>query len=562
LGKIDDSKMIMNFQKQILGFLFSVLFLTGLAQTGNPDTGLFLFTDREFCVSGDTVWFAVFLKNGQSKSNVVHVQLADAGNHIIGTVMKKSAGNMAEGYIQVPDSLSSGVCFLSAFFYQHLSEAGREVEKKSLFVYNRFQRDLTDFLVPAPENNLKEIGVVPQLKIKAKKRKCKVRDKVTAELLLGNISPDEMAQVIVKATLVDDLSRQGGGRFLARSAASPMVVPEFEEKDGFILGGKVTQTDSGETPEKAVVFLSLPENPRFLDYYVTGDDGHFYFFLENSVGVGEVVLQAISENGTELKTNVEFSMQQIQQPVTLQKQTLKQQQIDFMNALTDAGFIKRLFQDDYIIPPHEFSMPARFSIPVYGHPQRKVDPDEFYELNNFREISRELLPGVQYRTRQGKTTIRMLNWNENAYFETEPFKLINGVPVFKNRLFASLGSTEVDQIEYAMEDRLFGDLRFTGILALYLKDSSNRWMAHQPGFMQHSVPLLQPEIKQESQLNPESEEHIPDLRTVYFWQLMKTGRNQKIEFFLSDIKGKVEIAVEGVTREGRIFKHSEIIEVK
>ncbi|MCA1761084.1 MAG: hypothetical protein LC658_15055, partial [Bacteroidales bacterium] len=101
-----------------------------------------------------------------------------------------------------------------------------------------------------------------------------------------------------------------------------------------------------------------------------------------------------------------------------------------------------------------------------------------------------------------------------------------------------------------------------GILALYLKDSSNRWMAHQPDFMQLSVPLLQPEIKQESQLGPESKKHIPDLRTVFFWQLMKTGVNQKIGFFLSDMKGKVEIAVEGVTQDGQIFKHSEIIEVK
>jgi hypothetical protein len=555
-------EMNMPFHKQILILVFSVLFLSGFAQSDNPDTELFLFTDREFCVSGDTVWFNVFLKNGQSKSNVVHVQLTSAGNHIIGTVMKKSSDNRAEGYIQVPDSLSSGVYFLSAFFYQHLSEEEREVEKKSLFVYNRFQPDLTELFIPAPESKLKEKGIVPKLQVKPGKSKYKVRENVSVELSLGNINPSEIKEVIVKASLVDDLARQGGGRFLTSSAASPMVVPGFEEKDGFILGGKVTQTDSNESPEKAVVFLSLPENPSFLDYYVTGDDGYFYFFLENAVGVGEVVLQAISENGTELKANVEFSMQKIQQPVILQKQTLNQQQIDFMNVLTGAGFIKRLFQENYTIPPIEFSMSNGFSIPVYGHPQRTVDPDEFYELNNFREISRELLPGLQYRTKRGSTTIRMLNLNENAYFETEPFKLINGVPVFKNRLFASLGSSDIDQIEYAMEDRLFGDLRFTGILALYLKDNSNRWMANQPDFKQFSVPLLQPEKKSEIRLNPELKENIPDLRTVYLWQIMKTGEDQKIDFFLSDIKGKVEIAVEGVTQNGQIFKHSEIIEVK
>ena len=553
--------MNMNFYKQILGLLFSVLFFIGFAQTGKTGLGLFLFTDRDFCVSGDTIWFKVVLKNGESKSNVVHVQLSDATNHAIAMVKKKCTGNWAEGYIYVPDSLSSGVCFLSAFLYEHLSEPGLQVEKKSLFVYNRFQRDLSDLIIPAQENKLKET-VLGQLSIKPDKRNYTVREKVTVELGLEFIHPDEIEQVVVKASVADDLTRQAGGRYLARSAVSPLVVSQFQEKDGFILSGKVTKTDSNESPKKAVVFLSLPENPRYLDYYVTGNDGYFYFFLQDAVGVGEMIIQAISEDETELQAKIDPSVLRIQHPLPLQKQTLTQNQIDFINALTDAGFIKRLFVGDYTIPPNEFSMPERFSIPVYGHPQRTVNLDEFYELNDFREISRELLGGVQYRTRQGNTTIRMLNWNENAYFENEPFKLINGVPVFKNRLFASLGSTEIDHIEYAMEDRLFGDLRFTGILVLYLKDSSNRWLAHQPGFTQLSVPLLQPEQKPKFQFEPEPAAHFPDLRTVFFWQLMETGVNQKIDFSLSDVKGKVEIAVEGVTKGGQIFKSSAIIEVK
>ncbi|WP_372949433.1 hypothetical protein [Mariniphaga sp.] len=554
--------MNMNFYKQILGLLFSVLFLSGFAQTGKTESGLFFFTDRDFGMSGDTVWFKVIMKNGESKSNVVHVQLSDATNHTIASVKKKCTENLTEGYLHVPDSLSSGVYFLSAFLYEHLSKPGLQVEKKSLFVYNRFQRDLPELLIPSSENKLEETVLNQQLSIKPNKKTYAVREKVTVEIGLGAIHPDEIDQVVVKSSLVDDLARQAGGRFLATSAGSSLVVPHFQEMDGFILSGKVTKTDSGESPEKALVFLSLPENPRYLDYYVTGNDGYFHFFLQNAVGVGDAVIQAISEDDTELQTKIETSVLNTQKPMPMQKQNLSPKQIDFINALADAGFIKRLFLGEYTIPSQEFSMPEKFAIPVYGHPQRTVDPDEFYELNDFREISRELLPGVQYRTRRGNTTLRLLNWNENAYFENEPFKLINGVPVFKNRLFASLGSTDVDHIEYAMEDRLFGDLRFSGILALYLKDKSNRWLAHQPGFTLLSVPLLQPEQNTDKQLFAESKKHIPDLRTVFIWSKLKPGENQKIDFTLSDLKGKVEIAVEGVTKDGQIFKHSEIIEVK
>ncbi|HDR50917.1 MAG TPA: hypothetical protein ENN90_04750 [Mariniphaga anaerophila] len=553
--------MNMKVRNQILGLLFSVLFFSGHAQTGKTESGLYLFTDRDFCVSGDTVWFKVVL-NGESKSNVVHVQLADAGNHTIASVIKKCTGKWAEGFIHIPDSLSSGVCFLSAFLYEHLSETGRQVEKKSLFVYNRFQRDLPELLIPAQEDKREEITLEQQISINPDKKTYKVREQVAVEIGLGAIHPEEVAQVVVKASLVDELARQAGGRFLARSAASHMVIPHFQEKDGFILSGKVTKANSDESPEKAVVFLSLPENPRYLDYYVTGNDGYFHFFLQNAVGVGEAVLQAISEDETELQAKIEFSIQKIQQPVSMQKQTLTQPQIDFKNALADAGFIKRLFQEEYTIPEHEFSMPERFTIPAYGYPQRAVNLDEYYELNDFREISRELLGGVRFRTRDGTSTIRMLNWNENAYFDSEPFRLVNGIPVFKNRLFASFGSADIDRVEYTMEDRLFGDLRFPGILALYLKESSNRWLVHQPNFTLLTVPLMQPQHTPEFLSQTASQKNLPDLRSVFFWQLIETGSDQKIDFPLSDLKGKVEITVEGIASDGQIFKCSEIIEVK
>jgi hypothetical protein len=201
-------------------------------------------------------------------------------------------------------------------------------------------------------------------------------------------------------------------------------------------------------------------------------------------------------------------------------------------------------------------------VPFYGHPDKSVNLDDFFELPDFREISRELLHGVQYRNRDGNITIRMLNLDENVYFENEPFRLINGIPVFRNRQLSSFGSAEIDKIDYAMEERLFGDLKFTGVLAIYLKDKSNRWLAQQSNIFRFTVPFLQPSHEPGYFSPPENDKNIPDLRTVYFWQRVPTGEKKQIEFLLSDIKGKVEISVAGVTKNGKIFNSSEIIEIK
>jgi hypothetical protein len=79
-------------------------------------------------------------------------------------------------------------------------------------------------------------------------------------------------------------------------------------------------------------------------------------------------------------------------------------------------------------------MPPRYSLPFYGEPYKVVDPDEYYDLDDFQQIARELLPGVRYRARNNEVTFRLLQYSKGIYFEDEPFRLINGVPVFNNRL--------------------------------------------------------------------------------------------------------------------------------
>lgn len=87
------------------------------------------------------------------------------------------------------------------------------------------------------------------------------------------------------------------------------------------------------------------------------------------------------------------------------------------------------------------------------------------------------MPGFQYRVRKEILTFRMINAPRNAYFSDEPLRLINGIPVFKNSFFSALKSTDIRYIDVVQEERIYGDLRFNGILSVVLNDQSNLWMA-------------------------------------------------------------------------------------
>lgn len=548
--------------KYILILLFSIAALNSLARPTGSNSRLFLYTDRDYCVSGDTVWFKVEIRNGwRQNSNVVHLQLHSPNSNLIADVKKKSTGDWAEGFIHVPDSLSTGVYFLSAFLNSQRSSSGWEAVNNTLFVYNRFDEEITEMYVPVADNKIEEEQWENLISVSGGKEIFAPREKVKIDLGLDEIDTLSVKNVVVRVSHLDELAAEAGGRFVVQAKSSKPSIPVIDEKDGFLLSGKVTDAVTGEPAEKVVVLLSLYGEMPYLDYYFTADDGNFHFFLKNAYGVANIVLQAVAEEDREFDLQVDKNYM-VSEKINLQSKILTPGQSDLIANAINGVFFKKLFGESYAVEDETFYMPARFEYPYYGKPYDRVIPADFFDLPNFREISRELLHGVQYRVQDGEITLRLLNGPENVYFKSDPLRLINGIPVFKNRLFAGFDSDDIEYIDLVLKERLYGDLNFKGILSVSLKDKSNAWMTQQPNFFSVSVPCLQPDKQPGYTKTHVEKTNLPDIRQVNFWQLTETGEKQQVEFRLSDLKGKVEISVEGVTEDGTSFKTSKIIEVK
>ena len=140
--------------------------------------------------------------------------------------------------------------------------------------------------------------------------------------------------------------------------------------------------------------------------------------------------------------------------------------------------------------------------------------------------------------------------------------MLNGIPIFKNSLLASLKSADIEYIDLVQSERIYGDLLFEGILAVSLYDKSNSWMVQQPNIYQFSIPCLQPDMSPGYMKQKKITASVPDTRQVYYWDILDISENIDIEFDLADMKGNVEISVEGVTSSNQPFKSSKIIEVK
>jgi hypothetical protein len=545
--------------KAFLLLILATTFLPAFSQTGRV---VELFADRDFAVSGDTVWYKTVINDSKGSSgNIVHVQLTGYNNQFITSVARKSINGWSEGYIIVPDSLKTGMYFLSAWLNRYQLPGETPVIQKSLVVYNRFHSLISAFSLLVPQQRVEDSGFEQPVTIDIEKPDYKIREAVKVIIDVRELNRAGVSEVVIRAALADDLAARHGGRFLSAVVSSPGENPALNELDGIIFSGRTLDPETGGPAVNVLVYMSVTDDPTYFDYCYSGQDGYFHFYLKDAEGRGQIVLQAVSAEGKPWEVMIEKNQLLFKESPETEMLVLNNDKGLFIEGLVKNAFYKRMFAGNKIHESDTFFMPPRFDIPFYGPDYREVFPGEYQYLPNFQEISRELLHGVQFRKREDEPTIRIFNQNAQSFFDREPLRLISGIPVFDNRLLESLHTNDIEKIQYVTEDRVFGSLRFSGVLAVYHRESPEQWLVQQPGMHIFDAGFLQPSYKNHHSPLHDSH-HIPDFRTVYYWQQAGTGAPVKFEFLLSDLRGDVEISVEGITPDGQIRKTSKTISVK
>ena len=550
----------MKISISILFCCFCLITTELFSQETNNSKNPVLFTDKDFCISGDTLWFKLwFADHEKSKENIGRIQLESIDGNVISDIIVKTNEGWGQGFLFIPDSLETSQYFITAYrkSQQKLSEL--KLISKSLIVYNRFDNSVNHIKIASSGHLIQKKSENSGITIRSNKKKYKKREKVILDIDFD--SGLQIKKALLKASLNDPLVQQHKGNYMFEYKESQIKLPDIIEQNGFLLSGKAINS-KGETLKNVLVTLSIVNYPIYFDYYLTGENGEFHFFLANATGQTKIYLQTFSKKNEPVKLIVEQNC-----PVRLNATnenivSFTKEQTAFAKKIIQGNYINRLFLTSIPFQPDFFEMPTPFEGEFYGTPKRRVNPANFINLENFNEISKELLFGVRMRTNDGTSTIRMVNEKSNSMFRNEPMRLLNGIPIRNNNLIEPLTSEDIHFIEMTYKRRVFGDLTFNGILSIWLNDKSNRFIAEDPNIFQYALKAIQ--VKKEPQYLKKRTTDIsqPDIRQTYIWEFVKPDKSIQKEFFLSDFKGNVEIMVECVTDNNDIITTSKLIEVK
>lgn len=523
-------------------------------------TGFGFFTDRDVYVSGEAL-LAKYYIPFENTSRIIRMDLVNRTGKRISGASIEIKDKEADGYFQLPDSLSSGTYFLRAYL-RNSADKIRMI--KEIWVTNRFDGLVKTGKISQVENvEILPVQLSNNIRISGLSDEIKTSSNVNTEIqieekLLDNLDGNLLISI---AQIIPQFNSHSFQRGDANALAG------LTERKGIIFSGTVTDKKTQTPATEAIVYLTTPDSIPEFQYYITGNDGRFYFLINNYSGDIQTFVQCYSSNPAQRLKLIP------DEPYTPEGKVPEFSYLpvseEFRNEVAksiDAVTFQKIFGQEIlsklVIPKTEIT-----DYPFYGIPTMQIDPQLFIDLPNFNEISKELLPGVKFRIRNNEPDMQVINAPMRnftytpAYFEEQPLTLLDGIPIRDLNLIKNLRSNDIDRIDVGQSERYFGNLRFPGVVAIYTTKHDYSLLPETDQLLKLKIEGKQiPAILNEFS---STESTIPDLRQTLYWNpSIKPEKTLEIKFATSNIQGHFKMIIRGRTTDGTLIFTEKQFEVK
>ena len=543
-------------KKRVHIFIHSVLILFCSCTTSLGQDNIRIFSDRSTYVSGEKIWIECFIPSDYG-SKVVYASLKTFnGRNIQGGVKLEVANSHANGYITIPDSLKTGSYLLCTY----IQNGGiKQYHCRDILIANRFDNSLSGNLVNINKlNNDTLVQHSDDLEILADSV-CAIRSNHTVKVnlkkeLLTNLS----SGLSFCISAANKEFKSGGINFSA--IGKQEICPD--ELNGSILTGRVVDKHDSQAVENSVVYLSVPDSMPGFSYCNTGKDGLFHFLLKDVYGELPLVIQALkSGNNENLRIILNEKFEPIGHELAPSKYFVSQQLVNKLIQAVEYFTLNKIFslKEGFIF--RKLSNIEKHQHLFYGKPDFILIPELYFDLPDFEQISKELLTGVRFRVQDGPPDLHLTNKADGQFFKENPLLLVDGVPVQDLNIIKDWGSTGIKCIHVVNAHRFYGDLEFSGVLAIYTSNFDLDWLSETERLKKVEYTGLQ--IKENPDQSKPTANNIPDLRSVLLWKLnCKISEEITFNFDTSDRKGDFKIVIRALKNNGEIIQNEKYFTVK
>ncbi len=531
-------------------------------------------TDRDIYIAGERLYFSMYLPEydtpGEDGRLACIVMRCSSNKTITSGIARLDMGR-AWGSLYLEDTISTGIYQLAGYGVMTQGAGGRNTVRRQVIVVNRFDTELQELELASdrgttgPDRNndskIQTGGSLISISTNSS-------EYGTREMVLAGIEPVAGAEYPLWASIsvvrAETLSGTGNGNYSGEQQINTVPGTTIQERQdnirrgGLEIRGKVTTIPEGSPLPETDLFLTSAGNIIDLYHSKTDTGGRFSFILNNYNDLEEVFISPRNpslSSSIHIETDDMFAVadgfipERVNMDQELTGAIRKSQDITSVNKLFGISF----HHEPPEPPPWDHRRPM-----LYSAPANTIIPANFLPLDDLMEIARELVPQWQIRERDGRLHSRLVNSRTRQYFDEPPTVFMNGVHVVNLEDIRHLRSGDIKKIEVHNYPWRYGDIEFSGIVAITLTGDGHSEMAGNGPYTVSEIPALIPR----STIAPpvyDGTNNIddPDFRHTLYWEPAVTpgtfGDYREFSFYTGDLTGPFIISVKGVTSSGKRF---------
>lgn len=553
--------------------LITVLF-TCLTANALSMEKAFVHTDRETYVAGENVFFKLYVLNVQDNklsgiSKLAYIILRQFNSDPVIKIRVSLSEGTSSGSFYLPDSLSSGAYQLVAYTSLMKNADPGYFPNKQLMIFNRFDKSFSfkipDFAENKADTSASDKGIQISKEIFNTRETVKFKIGPLNEDARLSVTVHEIPEISLKnKTIRESILSHNDLQAENKSLSTPLSYKYLPETKGKILRGRVYDAFTDSLIPEAIVLLSVTDSLPNIQYSKTDKEGNFKFLLNEYHDSKELFLTIYDKPENE-KWRIEVEDEYKTDKWSPSLSDFQTKSKDYIVKSQNLVYINNVFKNNDVDTLVKNPGSRICFDKVYPKAEETIYTADYVPLNDFQEISVELLPSVRISKRSGKYKAMIINSATGFFPKNNPAIFLDGVYVDDIEKILDLDSEKIRKIEVLNTERVFGNLVFQGIISIVTK--GNEISKTKPAY--YSARVFNPGLNIPTKYKPVVTENlknknIPFFKQLLYWnpELLVEGQNTKeISFITSDNTGDYEIDIEGITNSGKPVSLKKIIKV-
>lgn len=537
---------------------------------------IWIHTDRQLYVSGETIWFKLYSFDTDKQqlsdfSKVAYLELINQQGSATSRIKVGLKNGTGQGTIELPDALPNGRYTLRAYTRAMRNLGESAFTTLPLIILRPGQAiakmpvETEQALAPTePRASLSPAAAGQDLQIRVTTAvgDFPQRSQGTFQVTTTDANGAPISALLSVSIALPRLGKPFfNPNIPARSVAASSITFQAED-EGLVLEGIVLNQQSKEGEAGAEVYLAFPGKTALVYGALTDELGRFSFLLPELYSLRQLVVQAIPREEVPVTIELADEFHPIQ-TIDTSEFFLPPAWEDLAKSALINAQVGKAYKAFESAPTYAAKNPF-LDIPFFGEPDVQYLLDDYTRFP-LPEFFFEVVPEVAVRGKFGQERLQIQNGWISPNNRMEPLLLVDGVPIFDQRAFLRLNNKLIKSTEIIKEPFWLNPHYYQGVIQISSFEQQAYSFVTPATALQRSYITLLPERNfLVPDLVTQGDSPLPNFRNTLYWNTeVQTDASGKAEltFTTSDAIGKYEIQVFGVSAMGKKGSGSKVIHV-